>query len=502
MKKSLAILSLLLILTAFSANASISIDSVNKERINLGDKIVISYNLSTQSDMESLFRLTLKCDSLELPYYTIPVSLKQGHNKSIIAPPLTANMQMTGKCAIKAALQSTEGLFNEETNSGEFEITDQIGIKIQSNSQNFLPGERLEITGDIEQSFNPAKKAIITIGTQSLTVGTGSDTFNYSIELSKTMKSGEHKVSAAINDSYGNKGEAELTITIAQVATTLLIRTDAERINPGEGTTISATILDQANDTMAGKINIKISSQEKKEVLTKDLDSDQSFFYKADQHMPPGVYSIKAASGTLKSEKKITINAAETIEATFDGKRIINIKNTGNIDYEKYYEVKLTSNGKEITILKKLNLKPGNEIQIDLFKEVPAGTYTVSFVTNGKQNEFGNIKTADERPALKKTTDGMKGVTGMLIGTGEDRGLIFKRPLLAVFTVIAIMGLTIILFRAEKERRKELASRKNRSQSDEAEETEAEKPEQARSLRDDPDHKKFVENMLKEKQFK
>ncbi len=497
MKKHAFFLVFFLIALSTAASASINLDSLNKNQLNLGDKITVSYNLSTQNDMEALFKLSLKCQEINLDYYTIPIILKNDNNKSIVAPPLTANRQMLGKCSIKASIQSTENSFLEEMNSDEFEVTDKTGVKLETNSKTFFPGEKLQLTGTIEESFNPPRTLTMTIGKQIITMGTSLDTFNQTIELSKTMKSGEHNIAVSVNDSYGNKGEAELTITITQVPSSILIKTDQERINPGEEVAVNSIILDQANDTMSGKITIKITSQDKKEILSKEIDSNQQFLYISDQYLSPGVYTVKANSLNLKAEKKISVNTVEQIETTFDGKRIVKVKNTGNVNYEKYTEILLNKDGKQISIGKKLNLKPGEETNIDLYKEVPAGTYTVSFASNGRQNEFSDIKTIDERGAAKKTIDGLKGITGAIIGTGEDTGLIFKKPFLALFTVIAIIGLVVIIYRSEKERKKELQSRKiEQSLPKEPAEATPSTP----NMREE--HKKFVENMLKEKQFK
>ncbi len=500
MKKSFFALVFFFIALSISASASISLDSVNKKLLNIGDKMTVSYNLSSSADMEALFKLSLRCEAMELDYYTIPILLRKDFNKSIVAPSLTLNKQMIGKCSIKSTVQSTESSFTEEMNSDQFEVTDETGVSIETNGRNFFPGEKLQLIGLIQGSFNPTRTIIISIGKQAITLGSSSETFNQTIELTKTMRSGEHELTVNVNDSFGNKGTSTIIITIAQVPTSILVKTDKDRINPGDQVSINSILLDQANDTMTGKINIKITSQDKKDILDKDVDSIQTLNYLSDKHLSPGVYSIKATSMALKSEKKIAVNTVEEIEITFDGKRIVKVQNTGNVNYEKYAEIKLIKYGKEITVGKKLSLKPGQELDIDIYKEVPAGTYTVSFLSNGNQNDFNDINTLDERPAIKKAADGIKGVTGAVIGTGEDTGLIFKKPFLALFTVIAIIALIVIIYRSEKERKKELQSRKNEQQAPEKISIKEDGNTELRQLRDD--NKKFVENMLKDKQFK
>ncbi len=501
MKKAAFALLFIFLLFSLSASASISIDSINKKQLNLGDKMTVSYNLSSSIETEAIFKLAIKCQNFDLDYYTIPASIGPDRKKNIIAPPLTINSQMLGKCLVKATVQSMEKVFSEELESDYFEITNNMRIKLETDGSNFFPGEKMKITGTVEESFNPEKTITLSIERQTVTLGTDAATFNQTIDLPKTMKSGEHKLTATANDSYGNSGETELIITMAQVPTSILIRTDKERVKPGEQLILRAVILDQANDSMMGKIEIKLAGQDKKELLNKDTESNQEFKYAPTQYTPPGAYTFRATSMGLKADKTIIINPVEDIQITFDGKRAVTVKNIGNVDYAKSTEIKLDAGGKPISITKKLNLKPGEELEVDLFKELPSGTYTMSFTSQGQQNEFSDIKTTDERPVLKKTADGLKGITAMVIGGDQSTGS--KKALLTAITLFAILAITIVIYRSEKQRRKELAKKKADAIAEENAKRNPPSPEkEVEMARGNPQHQKFIENMLKEKQFK
>ncbi|MBI3033817.1 hypothetical protein HYY72_01530 [Candidatus Woesearchaeota archaeon] len=504
MKTYLAMLFVLLV-SSMAASAAISIDSVGKEQFSLGDKITVSYNLSLATEQEALFRLSLECPSYSLGYFTTPVSLVPGSNKSIVAPSISANSQMLGECMIISSLQSTDKKFSEELKSDKFYVTDIIGISLDTNGRSFYPSEKIELAGNVVQSFSTPKTITISFERQTLMASIGALSFNQTIEIPKSIRSGTHKIVVTANDSYGNSGQAEAEISVAQVPSIILISLSKERINPGDEIKGYATILDQANDTMDGKLTIKITSQDKNELMSRDTDSKQSFSYQFDKYAAPGIYTVKATSQGLKSEKRIAVNTIESVVLSFDGKRVISSKNTGNVNYEKNVNIKLTTEqGNVIPIEKKISLKPGEESSVDIYREAPAGTYDVSFASGGEQKVFQGIATQDERSIGKKVSDGLGGITGMVTGTAPGDAVVFKKPFLVLLTMLAIAVLSVVILRGERQRRKELAERKRQQQlaSIPKEESSADEIAGAGNPLDRDKHKKFVEDMLKEKQFK
>ncbi|MBI3051223.1 hypothetical protein HYY74_02090 [Candidatus Woesearchaeota archaeon] len=505
MKKACLAILLSMVLAAAIASGGISIDSINKKQLNLGDKLAVSYNLTSEKDVEALFKLSLKCTSFDLDYYTIPVMVKAGSNKSVVAAPLTINSQMMGQCSVNAVLQATDKTSIEELESDKFDVTNNIIVKLAVPSgKAYYPGERVTIAGEVTESFSPARMVTIVLERQTVTMAINSEYFNQTMELPKTIKSGLHKIQAEVNDTHGNRGFAEEAIEIAQVPTSILIDISKDRASPGDEVKIYTIILDQANDSMAGTVSVKLTSQDKKELLSMEVDSHELFKYKFDEYAAPGVYTLRAASQGLKNEKKIIITTVEEATASFDGQRIITVKNTGNVPYERQFETRLTSEAGEIPIGKNLNLQPGQETKVDLFQEAPAGTYKVSFTSAGQRMEYPGITTRDERNLGKKTMDGLGGITGAVFGTGSTKGIIFRKPILALFTVLAIVVLVVIVFQSEQNRRKELLKKKQEEaamQNKLQEEIQTVAKEDSLSL-DREKHQKFVQNMLKEKEFK
>ncbi len=509
MMKRVLLFLVFLVALSVPASATISIDSINKDHLNLGDEVTVSYNITAVSEMDALFSLAIRCDAFDLNYYTMPIKVKPDQNKSIVGPPLAVNSQMMGTCTLKATLQSTDKTFTEELSSDEFDVTNNIGIKVETNGKSFFPGEKIEVNGVLEQSFNPLTTVSITLERQSFFLSVRTGAFNQTIELPKTIKSGTHRLMLWANDSNGNKGENQLIITVAQVPTSVAINPSKERANPGDSVKIHAVILDQANDSMEGKLSASLVSQDKKELFTKEVNSNEIFTYEFDKHATPGVYILKASSLGLKAEKRIVVNTIEEITTTFDGVRKVTVKNTGNVLYDKTTQIKLTTDeGKQMALAKKVKLKPGESMVIDLYQEVPAGTYSVSFTSQGKLKEFPKVMTEDERSFGKKAADGLGSVTGMVVGDSTSQGLLFQKPILALLTVVAIIVLFTVIYMGERQRRNELANSQKDAIGEEI--MKHKEPKQAdindqkavELSRDDPAHQKFVQDMLKGKDFK
>ncbi len=507
MRKIYTLFFLCLLACASFAAAAINIDPIGKKDVNLGDKVLSSFNLSSDRELEALFRLSLKCDSFDLDYYTIPISLKEGINKSIIAAPITANSQMIGTCNIRATLQSTDKSYSEESQTGEFQITSRIDLKAGlAGGTNYYPGDKVSIEGEITQSFNPSKTIVIQLETQTISFNTKSANFNQTLELSKSIKSGQHTIIITANDSFGNSGYTETDIQVAQVPTTILIDPEKERANPGEEIRIYSVILDQANDTMPGKISLKITSQEKKEIFTKEIESKENLKFKIDSYLSPGVYTIRGTAAGLKTDKKLVVNAVTESTISFDEKRIVTIKNTGNVAFDKIVDLKLTaSDGTEISVNKKASLKPGEELKVDLFHELPAGNYKLTFTSGDQLKEYSNIATKDERNIGKKTADTLTGATGLVFGTPAHKGILYQKPFLSVFIVLGIVTLIVLVYQGERKRRADVVNRKENSEA--ADRKMKELLDDEKPLKTDDDkireqNQKFVDNMLKEKEFK
>ena len=129
----------------------------------------------------------------------------------------------------------------------------------------------------------------------------------------------------------------------------------------------------------------------------------------------------------------------------------VHIENAGNIDYDGETTIILEKDNKKYLINKKIDLKPGEKVTIDLSKEVPQGTYDIILpedaISESNTNQSGNapevaenviknVSIDDNRPLLKKTADGMSAVTGAVISTA---GYIASKPALAATILILII---------------------------------------------------------------
>ena len=140
---------------------------------------------------------------------------------------------------------------------------------------------------------------------------------------------------------------------------------------------------------------------------------------------------------------------------------IVTVKNSGNVQYNDEVTIVAESEDDKYLINKKIKLEPGETIVIDLSKEVPQGTYDIilpeetaeaaeqeAAVSNESksaeevaENVFQDVPIEDNRNVLKKTADGMSGITGAVVGAA---GYVASRPLLASLILVLIILATVL----------------------------------------------------------
>jgi len=132
---------------------------------------------------------------------------------------------------------------------------------------------------------------------------------------------------------------------------------------------------------------------------------------------------------------------------------VIQIKNIGNVDYSDETTIMLEEGEKKRLVNKKLNLKPGEIIKIDLSKEVPTGIYAVTLPEEyaGKdgsgmeltrKNTLLGVEIQDQRSVIQKSLQGISTITGAVVSATK---IVVSRPKLASAIMITLI-LGIITF--------------------------------------------------------
>jgi hypothetical protein len=118
-----------------------------------------------------------------------------------------------------------------------------------------------------------------------------------------------------------------------------------------------------------------------------------------------------------------------------DGETVV-LENIGNVNYDDYVTVGMNSAQQNITLKKKVFLKPQTMFSFDLSKEVTDGDYTVTLPSG---EIIGNVHLTDSRNFLKRTFDGIRGISGNAVTIVDSGSGAFWGFLVA----IAVIGLLV-----------------------------------------------------------
>ncbi len=457
-----AIFLIILVLMSTAVSAEMRLFGFTKERYNLGDSLLVSFSIRAESDFNGLFKTALVCDAYSLEYFIVPMSLSVNEQRSVDVTPLQlTDKSFAGNCFIKSNLKPLFGNFSgEEFQSQNIVITEEIPLTVSLDKESFLPGETVTISGEAKTTHQDFQRASIQIMLDEKTFKYPLESRNFSrgYELGKNIKSGMHTISVSVEDLFGNLGSAESNFTVIPVPTKLANRMTKTELDPGEEMNFEVVLYDQADDAMPGKANTQILDPDQQLLFSAEQDTQKMVGYKLEQTAPPGTYSIVSISGSLKAVSSITVRSLKQIGIEFD-KHYLSFKNTGNVVYRKEFNV-IVKNGKEYAVPVKLELAPEEIYELDMFKQVPAGTYDIVVPKEDKYLVYEDVSLEDQRPLSKKTSMGLAAITGGLFGNSGEKG---KKagisPLIVVIVLIAIAsaaGFFIYKKRAKKDKQKKL----------------------------------------------
>ena len=104
--------------------------------------------------------------------------------------------------------------------------------------------------------------------------------------------------------------------------------------------------------------------------------SNKDLEYNFLESAAPGPWKIKAEIESLEEETEIFIGELAALEFDFQENEVL-IKNAGNIKYTEPIEIKVKGSNFETVLTKKTSIKPGGTLNVNLEREVEAGTYDI-----------------------------------------------------------------------------------------------------------------------------
>ena len=526
-----------LILCALSVSASLTV-TTDKNTYNLGDQVVASYDFSMDRDFSGLLKLSLTCSNYTLDFYTVPANVAAGEKSGSAVAPLSISEHMLGKCYVDGAAVAYDRSSNVSGSSSVFNVSNDVVVGVLVPKASYMPLDTVEISGTVAKSHLLPATALITFDNETGVSSVVNNVFSYSISLPKDVKSGMHGLGFFVNDSYGNSGSSSAQFSVIAVPTKIVNTLSSQSVKPKELFTVSVLVYDQANDLVGSKVEIAVADSAGSAVLSAANSTGSAIQLSFPAGQEPGIYTLTSSGKGLSSVSRIAVEEVESVSIGFD-KGILSFKNTGNIDYVKEVQIGLAGQTSYL-IAEYLNLKPGEVYDADLSREVYGGTYNISFPALESASAFENVNIPDRRSLLKKTSDafGMTGKNVLVTGTGTGKVPAKLAPFVLLVIVVAV---AFFFVRNRKGSRSNSGSgmmdfgtgdsgssqsnassvgspsKSNPIQTEEDIEQARIKrileekykqqlarggPPKPANLREDPSTKKFIKDMMKEKQFR
>ena len=455
----LFLLALALIPAAF-ADIALTTDQTS---YNLGNKIKASATVEQSSEFEGFFRMTLSCGAYKMQYFMTPVTLEANFATALNVPELPATASMMGDCAITGELATNDNSIVEQKKSALFKVIDQLSIANFKDKITALPGENIDVTGFVKESFGNYElkaSAKITLDDETYEAEVKDGKFTLPISLKKDIKSGMHTIEISILDAKNNLGSSSVELEVTAVPTSIKSELSGSQFLPGAKMEITPILLDQAGDVINVTLSLEFSDADENKVFTKEIQSNQKIEYELSQYAKPGEYTLTTFYKNLKDTSKINISVVREIKVNYDNE-LVKVENTGNIPFEDELTFIIQNELNKYPITKKLNIDPGKILDIDLSKEVPLGDYNILFPSNSTpvkdalqevldvaKGTGGNVLASDvmihdNRPLYKKVGSGFSSLTGNLVGTD---GILTKNPFIAPIILFGIVGLLVFKY--------------------------------------------------------
>jgi len=372
------------------ASAKIILPQFN-EAYSAGDSLDSSFEISESSDSSGLVKLKIDCGEEFVVFYTSPITLKANEAQKITVNPYT--LEKEGTCKIRAELEG----FNDIAESPAFKVSNAEGT------------------------------ASIKLGNEGYSALVKNGAFEFETQIKENFQSGENEIVVDVTDSSGNHGTASTTIKVAAIPTSLNIIINNNTFIPGEKLEASAILYDQSGKEIATAASITLYNSWGFDVAKKVLNSSENFEYTFTQKSSTGEWWIYAYAEGIRTRRYIGVKEQSAISADFIN-GILNITNTGNIDFKKPLEILFENEAVSEKEIEELNL--GVEGAKTLRLSAPDGTYNITVKTENFEKTFTGIS-----------------LTGNAISVEDQSSSAFRtaQSIVAVIIIIAFAGLAIFL---------------------------------------------------------
>jgi len=457
MKKGfLIILAFLIVLPLINADDFSSSFSLSKSDVHLGETAILTGNINFNGKSLNQGYALIEFLDLDSIIYTTSAPISNGKFTSELTFTKKPNDDPfpSGEYSINVVINNGFGSSERYNNIKTLSVNNEISVSSSINKDLPLPGEEIKLAGTAyyKSSSERVSKANIKINFNSkeyspiLNNGDFSTTFTLPLDIS----SKDNEISIDIEDEYGNKGSSTLNFNVKGIQYSIKVELNKESFIPGGEIEITPLLYDQSNDLIEDEISIDITNPKKDSVYSRIVSTDGKVTYQIPDYSIPGSWKISVKSSKLETTKTIEIVEYEKLDSRIEGSILV-VKNSGNMKYDKELLINAISDGTR-SIIKSINLKPGEEAVFDLSKELPQGTYDLEV---GNQKLSNLIIDADNRNIVKKTTDAI-GLTGKAISELPQETKSTKNATYLLILVLIGIGLYGLYYYSKNYRKKSI----------------------------------------------
>ncbi|MBU1245901.1 MAG: hypothetical protein ABIJ20_02150 [Nanoarchaeota archaeon] len=422
--KKVMILLLLFLFIPFRAQAAIEgTFNINKEKIELGDSFIFSGELSdNEQPIEIGFVLVnFKNENAEYNAASTLVNGKFSVETMLALNPDNEPMP-AGKYTISVTYNDGYGNTVTFDNIDSLRVDSELTLTSTLNRERYKPGQTIAIKSTLEKPFGgdiEEAEARYELYGKTYMLDITKNKFEYEILVPEQIKSGEHTLLLQVQDNFGNRGSETISLEIIPKPTSLENSLSITSFLPGETVIIIPFLYDQAGDPIEEKIDITIKNPKGKIYSEKIAETGEEIEFELDEYALPGDWTIISKSEGFTQETKFTVEGVEDLLITLTN-QVLEIKNIGNLDYTEDLEIELNS-GDYSSIVKKITkLRPGESMNVELFKEARSGIYDLRILNT--EETLNGIEITDARSAINRFGDFFTATTGSAVrASGSSR---------------------------------------------------------------------------------
>ena len=371
--KKILLFSIVVVFLFSFVSAGIVFDKQPQAVYNLGDKISVVIKIIPDMEEAQFVVLDLVCEGDESEVYKEFLSFTEEKLKEIVIPLGNSLINRSlGSCNLN--LEIGEGVLIP---SDSFRISDLIKIEIIDEVHNFVPGEKMILSGTAVKENGELVwgNAEVKISGTVLESEVIDGKFSVEFEFSENFSAGEHVINLSVYEEDSQEkvlssGSKLSIINVRQIPTNVEVLLNEREIVPGNSITGKIILHDQTGEKIDALAYVLIKNGFEEIIKQIEIKTDQEFTHPIRFNESPSTWVVSAYSEEILNKDEFRIIELKLIETEIVNQTLV-ITNKGNVIYDEPLELMI---GEEVINLVLL-LKVGESQMYSL--SAPEGEYEV-----------------------------------------------------------------------------------------------------------------------------